>query len=507
MLITKEVEVGLKPQTVKWYEDKGYKIPRIFKKGKMVVERLAKIIVNVNDLPDNSHVLVDVKCDNCGKEIFGMELRSYKKYMQNDGKYFCHECVRKLYGDENRRISRLRNGKSFYQWCIENNRQDILDRWDYKLNKYKPNEIGYGSNKKIYFKCPKGVHESELKSIKNLIKKQEKSINCDQCNTIAATHPHLIKYFANKEDALKYSVGSHKKIYMKCPDCGLERKLEVCILAYVGFGCLKCSDGKPYPEKFLFNVLQQLLDQKFQSQLSKTTFKWCDKYKYDNYINNINCIIETHGIQHYEEINNNWQSLEKTQDNDFDKEWIARKSNIKNYIILDCRKSTMEWIKNSIMNSRLPNLLNFKEEDINWLKCHEYAYNSLVKLVCDLWDDGIKSTTKIAEIFQITSNTVGKYLKQGFKLGWCNYDQEIKSKYNSLKMVRHNCKGVICLTTGEIFNSLKEAGTKYNILSTSSISGCCIKRCEHSGKHPITGEKLKWMYYDEYLKLQSIILK
>ena len=362
-------------------------------------------------------------------------------------------------------------------------------------------------DKKIYFKCPKGVHESELKSIKNLIKKQEKSINCDQCNTIAATHPHLIKYFANKEDALKYSVGSHKKIYMKCPDCGLERKLEVCILAYVGFGCLKCSDGKPYPEKFLFNVLQQLLDQKFQSQLSKTTFKWCDKYKYDNYINNINCIIETHGIQHYEEINNNWQSLEKTQDNDFDKEWIARKSNIKNYIILDCRKSTMEWIKNSIMNSRLPNLLNFKEEDINWLKCHEYAYNSLVKLVCDLWDDGIKSTTKIAEIFQITSNTVGKYLKQGFKLGWCNYDQEIKSKYNSLKMVRHNCKGVICLTTGEIFNSLKEAGTKYNILSTSSISGCCIKRCEHSGKHPITGEKLKWMYYDEYLKLQSIILK
>ena len=25
--------------------------------------------------------------------------------------------------------------QSFYDWCIENNRQDLLDRWDYDLNK------------------------------------------------------------------------------------------------------------------------------------------------------------------------------------------------------------------------------------------------------------------------------------------------------------------------------------------------------------------------------------
>ena len=185
MLITKEVEVGLKPQTVKWYEDKGYKIPRIFKNGKMVVERFAKIIVNVNDLPDNSHVLVDIKCDNCGKETLGMELRAYRKYMQKDGKYFCHECVRKLYGDENRRISRLRNGKSFYQWCIENNRQDVLDRWDYALNKYKPDEIGHGSNIKIYLNCPRKIHKSELKSVKAFTNGQEGSIKCNQCNSFA----------------------------------------------------------------------------------------------------------------------------------------------------------------------------------------------------------------------------------------------------------------------------------------------------------------------------------
>lgn len=28
--------------------------------------------------------------------------------------------------------------QSFYDWCMENNRKDLLDRWDYDLNKKSP---------------------------------------------------------------------------------------------------------------------------------------------------------------------------------------------------------------------------------------------------------------------------------------------------------------------------------------------------------------------------------
>ena len=42
--------------------------------------------------------------------------------------------------------------KSFKQWCTENNRQDVLDRWDYDLNYCKPCDIGYATNHKYYFK-------------------------------------------------------------------------------------------------------------------------------------------------------------------------------------------------------------------------------------------------------------------------------------------------------------------------------------------------------------------
>lgn len=42
---------------------------------------------------------------------------------------------------------------SFYEWCIQNNRNDLLDRWDYDLNNVIPSEILHSSNKSYYFKC------------------------------------------------------------------------------------------------------------------------------------------------------------------------------------------------------------------------------------------------------------------------------------------------------------------------------------------------------------------
>lgn len=55
-------------------------------------------------------------------------------------------------------------------------------------------------------------------------------------------------------------------------------------------------------------------------------------------------------------------------------------------------------------------------------------------------------------------------------------------------------KPVICLTTGKIFNSSKEASIETKI-SCSNINECCRNKRQSAGKHPITGEKLKWEYY------------
>ena len=413
--------------------------------------------------------------------------------------------------------TKLKNGKSFYDWCYENLSKEeadkIMERWDYDLNinKYgeqlSPKDISYGSmgfdKKGYWFKClDYSEHKSELKNTKGFTRGQNGSLNCDQCNTIIITHPHLIKYLINKKDGYKYSTGSNEKIPMKCPDCGYKKLISPNVLNRQGFSCNRCSDGKSFCEKFMFSFLEQLLNNNFQTQLTKITFSWCDKYKYDFYVDNINCIIETHGLQHYKEGFNriktskkHIKTLKEVQENDIMKERLANINNIKNYIILDCRYSTSEYIKKSIMESVLPKLLNFKENDIDWNKCNEFAFNSLVKKASELWNNGIKSTFQIGKILKMHKTTIIRYLKQGAKIGWCDYDSS-----TALLNKKYNYKIVICLNTGEIFNSIVEASKKYN---TTTISQYCNGKTKYAGKHPATNENLKWMYYDEYIKLQN----
>ena len=64
----------------------------------------------------------------------------------------------------------------------------------------------------------------------------------------------------------------------------------------------------------------------------------------------------------------------------------------------------------------------------------------------------------------------------------------------------NNGKRVICTTTGEIFKCQKMAADKYEIKSPSGIRGVCIGRNKTCGKLQ-NGTRLKWMYYEDFLKL------
>ena len=50
---------------------------------------------------------------------------------------------------------------------------------------------------------------------------------------------------------------------------------------------------------------------------------------------------------------------------------------------------------------------------------------------------------------------------------------------------------VLCLNTGETFNSVREA---LEWCGGGNISACCKGKQATAGKHPETGEKLKWVY-------------
>lgn len=77
-------------------------------------------------------------------------------------------------------------------------------------------------------------------------------------------------------------------------------------------------------------------------------------------------------------------------------------------------------------------------------------------------------------------------------------------KQNGTEMLKGgnnpNAKRVICLETGEVFDCIKDAKKAYGNID---ITGCCNGKQKSAGKHPITKQKLHWMYYNDYLKLKK----
>ena len=70
-----------------------------------------------------------------------------------------------------------------------------------------------------------------------------------------------------------------------------------------------------------------------------------------------------------------------------------------------------------------------------------------------------------------------------------------KSHFLGLNGDKHpRSKSVFCETTNEVFGSILEAQRKYGI-ANESICACCRNQRKSAGKHPITKEKLIWVYY------------
>jgi hypothetical protein len=368
-LITKEVKIGLGGSNIKYYENLGYKIPKENdNRGRLRTPNGTKILVKTKDLQNNSSAKVDIECDDCGKKIKDIPWQAYIKYIHNDGKYYCKNCAMKLYGSENLSKSLLnKNGKSFEQWCLDNDRQDVLNRWDYDLNNKKPSEICYGTNKKYYFKCPRNIHKSELKQISNLVNNQEGSIKCNKCNSFAQWgidnlgENFLEKYWDYEKNIninpWKISHASGKYIYIKCQEKDYHGSYPIQCRNFInGNRCPECQCPKGeerisnyFMDKGFIKIDQKEFDQLInQNKYNKDYFVPQKEFNgliglsggllsYDFYIPNLNLLIEYDGEFHFKPIKNYKNEsikfaekrLKKQQEHDKRKNEYAKINNIK----------------------------------------------------------------------------------------------------------------------------------------------------------------------------------
>lgn len=304
-LITKEVEVTLCGTNIKYYEDLGYEIPRYKDKiGRRTVKRGTIISVRVEDLSNGSGERINAKCDECGELSKPMQYFAYTNYIHEDGKYYCKKCTMSLFANKklNTTLLKKKNAKSFYDWCLDNNRFDIILRWDFKLNSCSPQDILYRTNKKYYFRCPKNIHPSELKCISNFTSGNEGTMNCKACNSVGqyicdTYGKDKLNYYwswidnidENGESLNPFSISKrcNKMIYIYCQEHSYHGSYIIQCASFVaGHRCGFCANRQIHP----FDSLGYYIIKKFGKEFLDNI--WSKKNKKSPFEYSINSSIQ-----------------------------------------------------------------------------------------------------------------------------------------------------------------------------------------------------------------------
>jgi DNA-directed RNA polymerase subunit RPC12/RpoP len=383
---------------------------------------------------------------------------------------------------------------------IVDNKLEIIDVFT-KIRKIDNTNIKY-----YKYKCLKCGNIDEISQI-DLVQ----GVRCNVCcltsrkvvkeiNSIWATNNELVKYFLNEEDSWKYTCGSHKSLLFKCPDCGFKYKRKIYDFIKTQ-RCPYCGDGKSFGEKIMCNILKQL---KINFKMEKT-FEWsknievdnielCGNKRYDFYLYDYNILIETHGKQHYYNQGANSffkKSIEEEQENDRIKKELAIKNGIKedNYIIINCEKSELEWIKNNILNSKLSELFDLSLTD--WQQCLKYANGSLILQVAMSWNNSNKNTNDLAKEFMLTSKTIREYLHKSEEnnLLTRRYDGKMEaSKSKSINGKKQGKSIIVTLPNGKIkkYINFKTASDDLGI-SVDAIRNIIKRKTGFKSKNSING--------------------
>ncbi len=315
-------------------------------------------------------------------------------------------------------------------------------------------------------------------------------------NDIPTTDPWMIDYFQGEYDeAKKYTHGSSKKIYPKCPDCNTicSKKVSICSIYYSKNSFCNCGDGRSYPEKFVYNFLIQFISSNdIIAQYNHSHADWItNNYRYDYYIKNKNMIIEVHGNQHYSEKTFEYcggKSLNLVQKTDMHKMTLAIDNKISYYIILDCRFSNVEWIKKSIINSKLLEIFNINKKDIDWDYCERNAHSNIVKQVCEYkTNNQDKNADDICAYFNISKTTLSRYLNIGDGLGWCSKEIFFKNE-----------KPICFINKNLYFKNISQFCKQSEVILGYIIPKSTVRYCCNNKTTTRNGLSFKYVTYIDY---------
>lgn len=319
-------------------------------------------------------------------------------------------------------------------------------------------------------------------------------------NDIYTTNRELAMMLLNENDRYSYTKRSNIKLDWVCPQCNnIVRNKTPDKVGTYGLMCPFCSDGISYPNKFVHSMFSQIMNQ-IDNYIAEYSPNWAQKKRYDNYFrkDNAQYIFEVdgglgHGKTAY--YGNEAEILHSLEVDKY-KEKLASEHGIR-VIRIDADESNMDYMINSILKSELACILDLSMVD--WNQCNIDAMKSKKMEVINCFNQGIKNINDICDkISNVKYDAAYHYLLDGAKHGLCDYNPNDYIKYR--RKPKDVGVKVICLNTGKVYASIIEASNDYHIKSSSNILACCVGKYKSAGKND-KGEKLRWMYYDEYLGL------
>lgn len=301
-----------------------------------------------------------------------------------------------------------------------------------------------GIRKRYLCKCKK-CDSSQWKTESELysgVSGREGMGNCGVCfnrvvvtgkNDIATTHPHIVRYFKNPEDALHINAGSREKRIFVCPIC--EEEIETCV-EYVAkrgrVSCKKCSDHVSYPNKLAYSILKQLNAEQLEAEYNDPSWNTLYRYDFSFYKNNIHYLLEMDGGFHYEA--HFQRSIEFITNRDKEKDEIAQKNNCK-LIRIDCRKSSIPYIREKLFESELSKIFDLNL--IDWAKVEKDCGKNILFEIANYYSENPNANlAEIADRYNLCLMTVRTYLKRANNMGIIQYRTLIEEMdYNLVKVL------------------------------------------------------------------------
>ena len=296
----------------------------------------------------------------------------------------------------------------------------------------------------------------------------------------------LHRYVREPETLKQLTRKSSVKMEVICPICKKSKKNTVHSLVEKGeVTCSTCSSKRSFPER----VMSALLNMNNIEFTQEKIFEGAGSRRFDFYLQKHNTVIETHGIQHYKERSGYYQGkLKKIQEDDLIKERFCERAGIE-HIVVDCSYSSIEFIleevsKNPFLQEILP--VRDKEEVVFIMARGDIELQNM-------WRDRERgeSYRAIGEKYGVTLDTVRNRLLQNDK-------HKIKDEE------------VVLLNDNLIFKSASEVAKIFHLHKKCVVSNCLNNnggktRHKSAGKHPITGEKMQWLYYKHYKHKEEAI--